>query len=138
VAAELPDALTLLLQDLTARGYGVSMDHGDDAAFGNRVIELEARSVGPDRPNIRLVKDRGLWDVDIKFDDRWHGLFRLALAVDSAKYQRRALSHDERRQLTVHVLDALPHANRVAISDRLDEYGAAAMRELSRPPSTDG
>src|SRR3954449_1074394 len=104
---DLPGSLALLVEQLSERGFSVVVDDVNEAAFGNRLIELRsaARTVGA---AVRLVRDRGLWDAEIEVGGEWVGTYNVLLALDDAPYSTRAESHAERAATTLAVVDRLP------------------------------
>jgi hypothetical protein len=79
VTEPLPDALAELLTELQAEGFRVARDEYSEQYFGNRFIEL----ADPDHPTIdgiEVVKDRGLWDVQIVLAGAKHNSYDVAQA----------------------------------------------------------
>lgn len=99
----LPSTLAALVADLEARGFEVA----EPMSGNERWAETVLRRAGPIGA-VRLYRDRGLWGADVAVEGRFHGLYDVRLALDDAKHKRRALSHAERRTMTLEVVDSMP------------------------------
>ncbi len=73
---ELPPILDRFVAELTEEGFSIAVDLTDQAHFGNRLLEL-AR--GDDR--IRLIRDRGQWDIDVAVGACWRTPYMVVLAL---------------------------------------------------------
>jgi hypothetical protein len=103
--SKLPEELERLVADLQRIGFEVTRDECDPEVFGNSLVEL-SRSPRPAQ-HVRLVRDRGIWEVEVGIADDWHDPYQIVLALDGAKYSRRAMSHVKRRQLTLEAVERL-------------------------------
>jgi hypothetical protein len=124
----LPPALGQLVCRLTAHGYTTTAEQSDDKPFGYWLIELADPTRETGR-TIRLVRERGLWSVEIEIGGRWRDPYQVLLAIDGLKHSTRASSHDERLRFTLDALDRMPSAASIQpVIDRL----AGFDREYSR------
>ena len=99
----LPSTLAALVSDLEARGFKVV-----ECAPGNELWrETILRGPGPVAA-VRLFRERGLWGVDLSLEEEYYNPYDVLLALDSAEYKARALSHAERRAMTLEALDRMP------------------------------
>lgn len=113
----------------------IVLDETSDS-FGNRLIEL--RSPPEDgRGAVRVIKDRGLWSVEIEVAGAWRGPRDVLLAMDDAPYSRRAESHAGRYATTLAVVDRLPldASLLVAIVERLAGYRREYWKTLGVAPT---
>jgi hypothetical protein len=84
---ELPPILDRFVAELKEEGFSIAVDQTGQAHFGNRLLEL-AR--GDNR--IRLVRDRGQWDIEVAVGASWRTLTWSSspfLAVRSPRAQQR-------------------------------------------------
>jgi hypothetical protein len=139
VAQDLPPALDQLVTELKGRGFTIVAEQSDDAQFGSVLVEL----ANPRRRTasaIRLVRDRGLWSVDVEIAGKWRDPYTVLLALDGSAYATRASSHDERLRFTLAVLHRLPEApsELQPIVDRVEEFDREYWRRLGvqQPVST--
>lgn len=129
VADSLPGAFDDLVCDLKGLGFTITTDERSDA-FGDRLVELSnpARALGC---TVRLVRDRGLWNTEIEIDGQWHDPYWVVLALDEAKYARRAQSHSNQHRFTLDALNRLPGCpdlNR--LRGRLESFRRQYLRDL--------
>lgn len=126
----LPTALGQLVAVLEEKGFTIVAEQTDEAHFGNRLLEL----VNPDRETaktVRLVRDRGLWSVEIEVAGKWRDPFQVLLALDGSKYATRAESHEERLQFTLEALQRMPPASATRpLVDRLEEFDRTYWQRL--------
>lgn len=136
MADDLPESLAVLVQGLIDRGFGVALDECDEAAFGNRLIELRAPA-RTDGAAVRLIKDRGLWNTEIYVGGQWTGTYEVLLALDNAPYRTRAESHAERSATTLAVVDRLSQEKPAiaVIKQRLAGYSREYWKRLGVPPA---
>lgn len=130
VVGTLPDALQRLVAALEAMGFSVIAEQYSEAHFGNQLLEL----ADPSRETgnaVRLVKDRGLWSVEIALAGRWRGPYEVLLAIDGARYSSRALSHEERLRFTLKALERIPPTDSIQpVIDRLAEFDREYQRRF--------
>lgn len=131
MAEELPTALNQLVTELQGRGFAVVAEQRDDAHFGNRLVEL----TDPSRQTasaIRLVRDRGLWSVEVEIAGKWRDPYKVLLALDGSNYATRASSNDERLQFTLAVVNRLPQTlpELQPVIDRLEDFDREYWRRL--------
>jgi len=132
----LPVALGQLVAALETQGFDV-VERGYDAqSFGNQLIELAGPTDLP-ATAVRLVRDRGLWSVEVQLDGGdWFGPYELTLAIENGRYSTRALSHVESRDLTLDAIARLPRSRSSIhqVYERLlgfrREYNRQFTREL--------
>ena len=91
-----------LVASLETLGFEVTRDEGH--GWPGRVLVL----AGAER-RVRLLCDRGIWEVGVELDGEFEDVWLIALALDRAPFTRRALSHRERYDLTLRVLRELPN-----------------------------
>ena len=129
MAAELPAELRDLVENLEQNGFSVVAERYDEAHFGNRFVEL----IDPSRDSgnaVRVVRDRGLWSVEILVGGKWRDPYKVVLALNGSAYSTRACSHEERHQLTLEALKRLPPAASLGpMVERLDEYDREYWRQ---------
>ena len=98
----LPSTLAALVADLEARGFKVAERRSStnrtsiNEFWGETILRRRAGPVDA----VRVYHDRLLWGVDVALEGQFHSLYDVRLALDDAKHQSRALSHDERRTMT--------------------------------------
>ena len=131
MAEDLPAALDQLVTELEGRGFTIVAEQRDNTHFGNRLLEL----ANPSRETasaIRLVRDRGLWSVEVEIAGRWRDPYKVLLALDGSDYATRASSHDERLRFTVAVVDRIPQTSPELepVVDRLMEFDREYWRRL--------
>jgi hypothetical protein len=131
VAEGLPAVLDQLVTELEGRGFTIVAEQRDDAHFGNRLLEL----ANPSRETasaIRLVRDRGLWSVEVEIAGKWRDPYKVLLAPDGSEYATRASSHDERLRFTLSVISRIPQASSELqpVVDRLEEFDREYWRLL--------
>jgi hypothetical protein len=102
----LPSTLAALVADLEARGFTVAERRSstERTSINEFWAETILRRAGP-VDAVRLYHDRLLWGVDVALEGQFHNLYDVRLALDDAKHKSRALSHDERRTMTLEVVD---------------------------------
>jgi hypothetical protein len=100
---ELPSVLDRFAAKLTNSGFSITRDETDRGHFGDRLLEL-----ADERTRIRLTSDRGLWTIEVGVGSCWRSPYTVILALDGAKYARRALSHDERVRYAGEAMARLP------------------------------
>jgi hypothetical protein len=120
-----------LVSELEGRGFTIVAEQRDDAHFGNRLLEL----ANPSRETasaILLVRDRGLWSVEVEIAGKWRDPYEVLLALDGSGYARRASSHDERLRFTLAVVSRIPQASSELqpVVDRLEEFDREYRRRL--------
>lgn len=131
LAEDLPAALDQLVTELEGRGFTIVAEQHDDAHFGNRLLEL----ANPSRQTVsavRLVRDRGLWSVEVEIAGKWRDPHKVLLALDGSEYATRASSHDERLRFTLAVVNRIPQASPELgrVVDRLEEFDREYWRRL--------
>lgn len=131
MAEKLPAALDQLVTELAGRGFTVVAEQSDDTHFGNRLVEL----ADPSRQTasaIRLVRDRGLWSVEVEIAGKWRDPYKVLLALDGSNYATRASSNDERLQFNLAVVNRLPKSlpDVQPVIDRLEEFDREYWRRL--------
>jgi len=131
----LPSTLAALVADLEARGFTVTERRSStertsiNEFWGETILRRRAGPVDA----VRVFQERLLWGVDVALEGQFHSLYDVRLALDDAKHQSRALSHDERRTMTLEVVDSMP-TDAAAIAEirrRLRRYREEYTRRMS-------
>jgi hypothetical protein len=121
---ELPDGLAALVADLERLGFGVEREDWHPWPGGGD-IELRRRlSLGVSR--VRMMEDRGVWEVGVQVGRGWYAPFTALRALDGLPHEQRALSDVERRVATVELVQRFHRRPRAAKGHQAS--GEAALR----------
>lgn len=125
---ELPEELAALVVDLERLGFGVEREEWHTWPGGGDVRLRRRTRRGVKR--VRMVEDRGVWDVDVQIGRGWYEPFTALRALDAAAHEQRALSHGERRAATVQLVQRFrgDRAQRRAIKQRAKQLSEAYTR----------
>ena len=131
MSSDLDPGVQALVDALDELGFRIVKDEGTDNF--NRLLELShpERTAGG---TVQLVNDRGIWGVDIEVDGRLESVWLLKLALDRAPLSHRALSHEERRELTLDALARLPDDDLPELRAELDRLRQESLAELGHTP----
>jgi hypothetical protein len=125
---ELPDGLAALVADLERLGFEVEREEWHPWPGGGDIELRRRRARGVSR--VRMMEDRGVWDVDVQVGRGWYEPFTALRALDGVPHEQRALSHVERRVATVELVQRFTghRAQRKAIKDRAKQLSEAYTR----------
>lgn len=134
---DLPADLEALVEDLTLRGFKVQSNERHEWPGGPVIVLASQRGEGVDA--VRLTQEHGLWDVMVRIENGWYEPFLAQRALTGEPHEQRALSHAERRQATLGLLDRFTgeRAQVDAISARQRELTEAYTRSVSAKPEPD-
>jgi hypothetical protein len=101
---DLPSTLADFVAGLEARQFERTDERYEPQAFGNGLIELTE----PSGRRLRLVRDKGLWGIDVHLESDWRDVYKTALVLTDSPYQQRALSHEDLLRYALKVLELMP------------------------------
>ena len=91
----LPPQLAGLVADLERLGFEVVREEWHAWPRGG---DVELRRVGaPGVRAVRLMEDRGIWDVEAQLGRGWYEPFTAVRALGGVPHEQRALGNEERR-----------------------------------------
>jgi hypothetical protein len=124
----LPTGLAALVADLQRLGFSIESEEWHPWPRGGKVELARLRGTGVKR--VRMTEDRGVWDVEVKIGRRWYEPLTALRALDERPHQQRALSHDERLNATLELVNRFTgeRAQVNAIKKRQKELTAAYTR----------
>ena len=125
---ELPDGLAALVADLERMDFEIEREDWHLWPGGGDVQLRRRRTRGVKR--VRMIEDRGVWDVDVQIGRGWYEPFTALRALDAVPHQQRALSHAERRAATIKLVQRFTggRSQREAIKDRAKQLSRAYTR----------
>ena len=125
---EFPEGLAALRADLEQIGFTTESETWHLWPRGGELQLRRARTHGVRR--VRMVEDRGLWDVEVQIGRSWYEPFTALRALDELLHHERALSHADRREAVVELVRRFTgeRSQRQAIRKRASDLSKAYTR----------
>jgi hypothetical protein len=125
---ELPDGLAALVADLERMDFKIELEEWHPWPGGGEIQLRRRRTRGV--KGVRMMEDRGVWDVDVQIGYGWYEPFTALRALDAVPHQQRALSHAERRSATIELVQRFTgkRSQRKAIKDCSKQLSEAYTR----------
>jgi hypothetical protein len=124
----IPPIIDTLVADLEARGFVIKTHAEHDWPRGGE-IELARRNTRGVSA-VRLLEDRGVWEVSVKIGRSWYNPHTSLVALQDRPHAPRAMSHEDWLRSTVELVDRFSgdRADKAAIKARHREVNRAYNR----------
>ncbi|HWH43399.1 MAG TPA: hypothetical protein VNT32_01580 [Thermoleophilaceae bacterium] len=125
---ELPESLAALVADLEDMGFETEREEWHPWPGGGDMQLRRPRTRGVKR--VRMMQDRGPWDLEVQIGRGWYEPYTALLALDERPHQQRALSHAERHAVTIKLVQRFTgsRTQRRAIKDRAKQLSLVYTR----------